>query len=206
LGWDDDDTPDWSFWRLVPTVTLFEAVALSLNLDPRVLVPHPRGGRPAGLSVVRIPPPEFYFRLDLARRCINETLPAAKPRYGEEHVTLQCFTKWSIGFGWDIPPDLEALANVNELSDSIAKSELEQPTHIDIPGRSSAGFTGTGASDELRRRARPQRDPFRAWYQQKYPNGITSDITIKNLAQEYHRDKGMSISDSTIRRALGRKQ
>ena len=136
LDLDEDDAPDWSYWQLVPTVTLFEAVSLSLNIDPRKLVPHPAGGGPAGIAIVRHPPPEFYNRLEWARRCVGETLPAAKPRYGEEHIRLQSFTEWATSLGWEVPPELEeALAGEIEPSNSIAKSEPEEPTHTGMPGR-----------------------------------------------------------------------
>jgi hypothetical protein len=110
LQLDEDDAPDWSYWRLVPTVTLLEAVSLSLNIDPRKLVPHPAGGRFAGIAITRIAPPELYHRLDLAMRCVGETLPAAKSRYGKEHVRLYSFTAWATGLEWDLPSELEALA------------------------------------------------------------------------------------------------
>jgi hypothetical protein len=113
MGLGEDAAPDWPYWGLLPTVTLWEAVALSLNLDPREFEPHPAGGRPAGIAIVCIPPPEFYRRLNLARRCIGETLPAAKPRYGEEHVRLPSFTKWATGLGWSVPPELHDMAADN---------------------------------------------------------------------------------------------
>jgi hypothetical protein len=241
---DEDDAPDWSYWRLVPTVKLFEAVSLSLNIDPKRLVPHPAGGGTAGIAIVRVPPPQFYGRLDLARRCIGETLPAAKPRYGEEHVTLQSFTKWATGLGWDVPPELEPLAGEIELSDSMAKSELQEPTHSGAPGRppkgkhlidrqfegpdqqvsvpsydqptpepvaaeliSDAGRIARGSdADQRQTHPRPQQDAFRAWRERNYPNGITTDISVKSLAAEYNKDTGLTVSPSSIRRALGRKQ
>src|SRR5205807_1404366 len=42
---EDDPRPNWAYWRDIPTVSLFEAVALSLNVDPRVLRPHVAGFR-----------------------------------------------------------------------------------------------------------------------------------------------------------------
>jgi hypothetical protein len=201
------DAPDWSYWRLIPTVTLLEAVSLSLNIDPRTLVPHPPKGRLHGLATVRIPPSEFYSRLDLAMRCIGEMLPGAKPRSGEGHVTLQSFTKWAAGLGWDVPPELEALAGDIELSDSMAKSELEQPTHSGVPGKPAKGkqLIDQQYVDQKQPRARPQQRAFMAWREGKYPNG-TIGISVKELAAEYNRDTGKTVDPSTIRRALGRKR
>jgi hypothetical protein len=54
--------------------------------------------------------------------------------------------------------------------------------------------------------AKPQQAPFRAWFERKYPGGITRDVTVKDLAEKYLDDTRLIISPSTVRRALGRKQ
>lgn len=90
----------------MPTVSVFEAVALSLNVDPRVLRPHLPKGATSGVPISRIPPAEIYPRHNLAMRCIGETLPAAKPRYGEEHVYLKHFGVWADANGWSLPDAL----------------------------------------------------------------------------------------------------
>jgi hypothetical protein len=129
---DEDDAPDWSFWRQVPTLTLEEAVSLSLNIDPRKLVTHPAGGGCAGIAISRILPPEFYRQLDLATRCIGETLPAAKSRYGKEHVRLYSFTRWAAGIGWDLPSALQNLTREVELSGAMEKSSVGESEPLRI--------------------------------------------------------------------------
>jgi hypothetical protein len=67
--------PDSAFWSQVPTWTVCEAVALSLNIDPKKLKTHPLNGD-AGLAVRYIPSLEFRARLELAQRCVGVTLQA----------------------------------------------------------------------------------------------------------------------------------
>jgi hypothetical protein len=126
-----------------------EAVSLSLNIDPRKLGPHPAGGGFAGIAIFRIPPPEFYHRLDLAVRCVGETLPAAKSRYGKEHIRLYSFTAWATGLGWDLPSELEALARELELSSNMDKSGPEEPTPEPIRVKAStAGLALSTGNDK----------------------------------------------------------
>lgn len=110
---DEDPAPDWSYWRGVPTVTLFEACALSLGADPKKLVPHIPGGAPSGILMSLIPPEGLAQRLDLAKRCLGETLPAAGPRYGEEHVRIPEFIQWAAALDWELPTELLELGKAH---------------------------------------------------------------------------------------------
>jgi hypothetical protein len=96
---------------------------------------------------------------------------------------------------------------MRKLSDSMAKSELEQPTHSGVPGRPGKGrqLIDRQYADQRQPRARPQQGAFMAWRERKYPNGTTG-ISVKELAAEYNRDTGKTVAPSTIRRALGTKR
>jgi hypothetical protein len=65
--------PDWDWWRHVPTVTLHEAVALSLNIDPKQLRRASTRALMAGRQFDE--GPQFERRLALANRCLGDTLP-----------------------------------------------------------------------------------------------------------------------------------
>lgn len=77
--------PDWAFWRVLPAVAPWEAVALSMDVEPRKLLAHPYGGGASGVAVSLIPPLGFSERLELANRCIgSEMLPGVEPLSGTE--------------------------------------------------------------------------------------------------------------------------
>lgn len=106
-------TPDWAWWRHVPTVTLDEAVALSLNIDPRQLR---RASTLALMAGRRFDEgPEFERRLALANRCLGDTLPGpVNPlgvRYYDEAaaVRLREFAAWAHSVEWRFPSELARL-------------------------------------------------------------------------------------------------
>jgi hypothetical protein len=112
---EEDRRPEWAFWLLVPTVTPFEAVALSMDVDPKWLV-EPDGRRRSGLAWVMFPPAGFIYCLELTRRCIGETLPPAQSRHGEDRVALRAFTRWALDLGWDLPVEMRELVDNNIVS------------------------------------------------------------------------------------------
>ncbi len=106
--------PDWNWWRHVPTVTLHEAVALSLNIDPKQLR---RAGTRALIAGTQFDEgPEFERRLALAKRCLGDTLLGpvnqSAVRYYDEAaaVRLRDFAAWARSVEWQIPQELAQLA------------------------------------------------------------------------------------------------
>lgn len=116
---DDVPTPDWIFWRAVPTVTLSEATALSLNIDPRhfhiraVSCPEEPGYHHFEWNY---PPDQFYPLIELITRCVGKTLPEATPQDAEprevedRRVELVQFAAWAKGVGISLPSELSSLA------------------------------------------------------------------------------------------------
>ena len=102
--------PDWDWWRHVPTVSLHEAVALSLNIDPQKL-------RRAHDLIRRQfdEGPEFERRLALATRCLGDILsgPVNYPAvcYFDEApaIRLRDFAAWAQSVDWQLPPELARL-------------------------------------------------------------------------------------------------
>jgi len=100
-----NQAPDWGWWKHVPTVTLREGIALSMNLDParsrELLGSHARQ--------------EYEKRLALATRCLGDGLPApenwAVVHYegAEPVVRLKAFVTWALGVDWQIPAVLAEL-------------------------------------------------------------------------------------------------
>lgn len=97
--------PKWPKWLLMPTVRLWEAVALSLGIEPpEHLVDIASGGRRGAA---------FKDRLQIA--CANlkalgctGALPESR---SVAEVQLRQFARWCLSIGWQIPDELRQLAD-----------------------------------------------------------------------------------------------
>lgn len=118
---------NWSKWRLIPEVTVWQAVTLSLDIDPDSidsdsvwLTPQPWMSSPSGFVARR----DFRDRLDVA--CANVGRGRALPalRYGGDDpnasVRLKEFAAWCLSIDWSIPDELRALAGAS--TQSVAPS------------------------------------------------------------------------------------
>jgi hypothetical protein len=134
--------PDWTLWRQIPTVKAWEAVALSLDIDPKVVQRIDLRAQDAAAALLdnRIglmskqwlllnPGPrvrfaesqEFSDRLEVTVRS-EDRLPSAVPIGAEDHPTerrvhMSEFAALAQALGWRIPPDLERLAKSRRSSD-----------------------------------------------------------------------------------------
>jgi hypothetical protein len=92
---------DWSHWRLMPEVLLREAVALSVNLNPKNLQFGKEGQ-------------EFNDRLDIAlshAKVGNFQLIKYYPKNEPvSPVLLAVFAKWAVSHNIEMPPELAAMA------------------------------------------------------------------------------------------------
>ena len=108
----EDRRPDWEWWGNVDEVTVIEAVALSMDVDPNKL--HYR--KPPGTMgevEVRDESPEFEKRFSLAIR--NLKVLEARGRYDVDElencsVKLVKFTAVALSWNWKIPPEMAAVA------------------------------------------------------------------------------------------------
>jgi hypothetical protein len=132
-------SPDWGWWRHVPTVTLREPVALSLNIDParslELLSFHERR--------------EFEKRQALATRCLGEALDGplnwAVVHYegAEPVVSFKAFATWAIDVDWQIPAELAQLAS----STGRPVRDSEPPAAIAYQRQQSPGENRPSATD-----------------------------------------------------------
>ena len=110
----DERLPRWSKWRLMPTVELWEAVALWLNIEPDKI-------KTDGNAWMGDSPPfdegeEFSDRLSVLQANSNRTnFPTpCKLNMGEWYrsgVRLDEFASWAISVAeWPIPDELKAIA------------------------------------------------------------------------------------------------
>jgi hypothetical protein len=122
-----DRNPNWGTWAHVPSVTLPEAVALSLNIDPHKLRPNPHSWKAGRLLFQE--GLEFENRLMLAERCLGETLPGPVNKMAVRYydtdalVRLPEFAAWAQSVEWQIPAELARLSG----------NDRKQPTNARNP-------------------------------------------------------------------------
>jgi hypothetical protein len=134
--------PDWRVWQHLPTTRLYEAVALSLNIDPKRLdwrPNHSSGGRRFHEG------PEFDNRMFLALRCIGETLPGPENWWdvywddADPIVRVQDFAAWAVSVGWALPAELSGPAAAPQSAIPVA-----------APGASARVAGAQGSKVDLR--------------------------------------------------------
>jgi hypothetical protein len=125
MGWDvpaDFPPPSkgsrevrWDVWLQKPTVELWQAVALSLNISPDLLADHGRfsmaEAKYAGL------PEEFVARYEIVSESVVEQLPVSRSRPRERHsgpahilVRLIEFAAFAHAKNWELPQYLRPSA------------------------------------------------------------------------------------------------
>ena len=122
----EDRRPDWEWWGNVDEVTVIEAVALSMDIDPNKL--HYR--KPPGTMgevEVRDESPEFEKRFSLAIRNLKVLeawgIGGVVGKLEYCLVKLVKFTAVALSWNWKIPPEMAAVAE----SDKRDAKILEWP-------------------------------------------------------------------------------
>src|SRR5262245_16552383 len=125
--------PNWQKWRHIPNAKIWEAVALSMNIDPD-LVRHNRSWAENEYSFDESG--EFRDRVVVAKRNIGVkgglSLSLISLASGmQSEVNLAAFAAWAMSINWEIPAELA----------EIAKSDSPKPQSVDVlggKGRASA--------------------------------------------------------------------
>lgn len=94
--------PDWPTWGNMVLVRLYQAVALSVDIDPDAVDPFGERDAP-DLG-------EFFNRLRVADSALGLKLPVVKREravfgIGWDKVRLDAFAKWVVGTRWPIPEE-----------------------------------------------------------------------------------------------------
>ena len=107
----DDRRPDWNYWKNVPSWTILQAVALSLNIDPNKLYYRVLPGT-MGLCKARVESPEFAKRLSLAIENIENlaVYKAVEGEYEKWKITRASFSALGRSLKWKVPPQMKARA------------------------------------------------------------------------------------------------
>jgi hypothetical protein len=107
-----DRKPDWRKWRHVPLVKIWEAVALSLDIEPKK-VDLDIGWE--SQSLIFDESDEFNDRIFVAGRQVGTSSAFdVKIRISDDppncSVDLSQFAAWALSIDWDVPPEFRAMA------------------------------------------------------------------------------------------------
>lgn len=96
---------DWGRWSYMREVELWEAVALTLNLEPDGMPVYMKAYELHGDDPFRICPKSFLDRLQLANSNAGITLPVkiVHPLRARSLVDLPMFARWAAGPWTDLP-------------------------------------------------------------------------------------------------------
>ncbi len=151
--------PDWSFWLHMPEVRLWQAVALSMNIDPDSLKGHPQGWMAGPGSGPIFTDNSFSsseqrvtfdkrLRLLAANKSVKNgfspgTLSMDHPAYNS--VRLSEFSPWAQSIGWDIPAELVAIARKHDEQPGAAAAQKDASV---TPAKVSPSGTATSTQDK----------------------------------------------------------
>ena len=127
--------PNWSKWRLIPEVKVFQAVALSLDIDPDKVRRSPTAWMSESVGFHE--GQDFEDRLDVVGANVKSDGPLVPVSYGIGHralvpIKLREFAAWCLSIGWPIPDELRALAGTD------SARPLEVPLPPDGPTREAS--------------------------------------------------------------------
>jgi hypothetical protein len=110
-----DRFPNWAVWRELTWISIEEAVALSLNIEPKRL--NVRSGRSGDYSMREYrEQPAFRERMEIAKRAIDDNpSPLGEidnPTYAwwAQRVRPAGFVAWARRIGWGMPDELSTMS------------------------------------------------------------------------------------------------
>ena len=97
---------DWDLWLEMPTVTIGQACALSLNIDPDKMT---HGDKEKN---------DFQKRLKLLIEIVffmsNIRVSSTNSENIDSEIYLESFVEWALDIKWDIPKELKILVTAKE--------------------------------------------------------------------------------------------
>lgn len=107
----DDRPVNWNVWRHMPNAMVYQAVALSLDIDPKKVRFHRDAWMCDGEDLFD-EEQVFDDRMMLAKANIGK-MTITQLTIGDAsktEITLASFAEWAIGVHWNIPEELRAMA------------------------------------------------------------------------------------------------
>jgi hypothetical protein len=140
----NDRLPRWNKWRLMPEVKIWEAVALSLNIEPEKIetdrIGWTEGGHPFDES------DDFNDRLKILRKHASNQTHFPTPcslNMGSWHLgekRLDEFAAWCSHVGFEIPPELSALAKAAPQTAPMVEVRPAKPEAVPVTSPSGDGW------------------------------------------------------------------
>jgi hypothetical protein len=129
---DTSRKPNWSKWRHIPVLKVWQAVALSLNIDPEK-VQRERPVRSYG-TLKFIESEVFRDRLEVACANLGANGPLFPVSFEVDEknslpVRLHEFADWCVSIGWQVPDELRLLVSHS----TQAVSQTTKPLAKDKP-------------------------------------------------------------------------
>jgi len=125
----EDRKPSWTKWRHVPNVKLWEAVALSLDIEPGLVNHSPHGRMSNSHLFDKL---EFKDRIFIATRNLSTKGPLVpialvmgKPESCK--ISLAGFSTWARSIDWDIPPELGGEIDLQNEDQQNNRDPIDKP-------------------------------------------------------------------------------
>lgn len=136
---------NWPIWLNLPTLRVWEAVALSLAIEPNEVSQQRHGER------WLLESQNFKERLQLAAANLNHSLHVHKGLVvdrADTTISLREFCTWAASIGWTMPRELEALATreAPEHADSTSSLTAETADRLGIKGTANAPAADAGSA------------------------------------------------------------
>lgn len=128
--WSEQQTPDWEFWLAMPKIKLWQACALSLNLEPDSIAPENDGMVGEYFFTQRkFPNLEIWNKFCKRVRLLEAH---EQNQYGYPSLTIELidFVKRAMNFlhPWDMPEELVALAKQLEEKNLMSPARQQEVT------------------------------------------------------------------------------
>lgn len=179
MSFRDRKPPDWKYWRLMDEVMGWEAAALSLDIDPPSLTPHPQAWMAAPLGHRRLfTKDSFRSALEHADfdnrfRLIED---AFVPRHGDKvsyhnrgKIALSAFAAWCAESELDVSPELATLGGA---SPAATEAETAPNATLDPDEKVAALFDPVG-TEELQTMF-PTDAEWSKWAERASRNGLSA--------------------------------
>jgi hypothetical protein len=190
---DDDRLPNWRIWKHIPEVKTYEAVALSLNIDPDKIRHSPH----SWMADERLfdEGEEFQERLFVVERNLEMAgvINLTDVQYRDEDpiIRLRKFAAWAVTIGWELPKELSEFAAVE------SRSAIPQPKKVNRRKITKA----KSATRHIV--VQTKCDAVASFLAERYPDGIPPGMTQKEIAHQFELEKKVRVDPRTVRRALG---
>jgi len=126
--WATQQKPDWDFWLIMPKVELWQACALSLNIEPDSIAPENDGmGGESFFKAEKFPDSEIWNKFNKRLRLLDAYIREQDECFPHA-MELVTFIRLAMNFphSWNMPPELVApVQKLEEQNDVTLTKSLQ---------------------------------------------------------------------------------